>query len=289
VAIFKRAAAEAKKDEITDSAAALAYYAFLAVPSILLVTLSLFSLFAGRSAIQTVLDKVGTVAPDEVVSLVDQALTRSAGNRGSNIVMLVIGVVLALWTATGAMTAVMRAMNRAYGREETRGFVRLRTTALAMLAAALIGLALVFGLLVIGPQLSKWLGDLLGLESAFGWIWWAGQWPLLLIGLLAAFAAMLYLGPNVDTRRWQFLTIGSIVAVVLWLVASGAFAVYVSMFGSYNKAYGSLAAVVIMLIWLWLGGLTLLFGAEVNAEAARSRQPPTEQPAQAEVQAPAKA
>jgi membrane protein len=187
------------------------------------------------------------------------------------------------------MTAVMRAMNRAYGREETRGFVRLRTTALAMLAAALIGLALVFGLLVIGPQLSKWLGDLLGLESAFGWIWWAGQWPLLLIGLLAAFAAMLYLGPNVDTRRWQFLTIGSIVAVVLWLVASGAFAVYVSMFGSYNKAYGSLAAVVIMLIWLWLGGLTLLFGAEVNAEAARSRQPPTEQPAQAEVQAPAKA
>jgi membrane protein len=107
--------------------------------------------------------------------------------------------------------------------------------------------------------------------------------------LLAAFAAILFLGPNVDARRWQFLTIGSIVAVLLWLVASGLFAVYVSMFGSYNKAYGSLAAVVIMLIWLWLGGLTLLFGAEVNAEAERSREPPREQPAQAEAGAPAEA
>jgi membrane protein len=289
VAILKRSLKEAKEDEITDSAAALAYYAFLAIPATLLVALGLFSVLAGQNAIQTVLDKVGTVAPHETVVLLDQSLTRATENRGGSIVMLVIGFILALWTAMGAMTAVMRALNRAYERKETRGFVRQRLTALAMLASALLSFLLAFGLLVLGPQLENWLGKLAGLESSFGWIWWAGQWPLLIGGLLLCFAAILYLGPNVDPPRWRFLTPGSVLAVALWLVASAGFAAYVSMFGSYNKAWGSLAAVVIMLIWLWLGGLALLFGAEVNAEAERSRELRRGEPAEQELQAPTKA
>ena len=166
----------------------------------------------------------------------------------------------------------MRGLNRVYDREETRSFVKQRLTALGMLASLAVAFALTFGLLVLGPIISDWLGGLLDLEGAFGWIWWTAQWPILVFGLLAVFAAVLYLGPNVAHPRWRFLTPGSIVAVVVWLAASGLFAVYVSVFGSYNKAWGSLAAVIILLTWLWLSALALLLGAEVNAEAERSRE-----------------
>jgi membrane protein len=139
---------------------------------------------------------------------------------------------------------------------------------------------------VLGPALSKWLGGALGIESVIGWIWWIAQWPLLLVGLLAVFATVLYLGPNAEHPRWQFITPGTLTAVFLWLAASGLFAVYTSMFGSYNKTWGSLAAVIVMLTWLWLTSLSILFGAEINAEAERSRELRRGEPAEREVQAP---
>jgi membrane protein len=288
LAIMKRAVKEARDDGITDSAAALAYYAFLALPSVLLLAFGVFTLVAGQNAIDTVLNKVGTVVPAETVTLLRGSLERATENRGSGLVLVAVGGALALWTSTSAMAAVMRALNRAYDRKETRGFLRLRTVALTMLVFAFIAFLLVFGLLVLGPQLSGWLGSALGAESVFKAIWWAAQWPILLVGLLVTFSAILYFGPNVEHPRWQFLTPGAVVAVVVWLAASGGFAVYVSMFGSYNKAWGSLAAVVIMLTWLWLSGVALLFGAEVNAEAERSRELRRGEPAQRELQAPTK-
>ena len=127
-----------------------------------------------------------------------------------------------------------------------------------------------------------------GFEALVKWLWWTAQWPILILGLLIAFATILYLGPNVDHPRWRFLTFGTVISVVVWLLASGAFAVFVSQVGSYNKTWGSLAAVIIMLTWLWLSGLALLFGAEVNAEAERSRELRRGEPASVELQAPAK-
>ena len=153
----------------------------------------------------------------------------------------------------------------------------------------LVAFALVFGLLVLGPVISDWLGSLFGLEDVFGWIWWTAQWPVLVVGLLAAFATVLYLGPDVDHPRWQFLTPGAAVAVVVWLVASGLFAVYTSTFGSYDKAWGSLAAVIVMLTWLWLSSLALLLGAELNAETERSRELRAGEPAEQRIVAPTKA
>ena len=289
VAVVMRAAKDAVKDNIPDSAAAVAYYSFLAIPATLLLAVGLFSLFASPTSIQTIIDKLGTVAPEETVTLVEDSLRRVIANQGSGLTMIVVGTAVALWTATGAINAVMRALNVAYDRTETRNFVRQRLVALAMLALALIAVALVFGLLVLGPHLSEWIGTALGLEEVFKWIWWTAQWPILIGALLFTFAAILYLGPNVDHPRWQFLSAGAVVAVVLWLAASGAFAVYVSMFGSYNKAWGSLAAVIIMLTWLWLSALALLFGAEINAEAERSRELRRGEPAERDLTAPAKA
>lgn len=273
-AIVVRAAKEALDDGITDIAAALAYYAFLAIPSVLLVVLGVFGLFASPDAVSTLAEKLAGVVPAEAIALLEDSLDRIIENRSGGGAMVAVGAVLALWSSTGAMNALMRGLNVAYDRKETRGFVRQRLTALTMLACLVAAFLLVFGLLVLGPVLSKAIGDLLGLETAFRWIWWTAQWPILLGGLLLVFTAVLYLGPNVEERRWRALALGSGFAVFVWLAASGLFAVYVSNFGSYNKAWGSVAAVIVMLTWLWLSALAILFGAEVNAEARRTRGEP---------------
>jgi membrane protein len=273
LAVVQRAAKEAMADNIPNLAAALAYYGFLAIPSLLLVAVGVFGLVADPSSVQTVVDKLGSVAPAEATSLVRDSLNRMVQQQsGANIAVVVIGSLVALWSLTGAMQTVQWALNTAYEREETRGFVRRRLVALAMLIALGLAFLLVFALLVLGPALSGWIGDAIGAGSVFDWLWWTAQWPVLIVGLLLAFAFVLFLGPNVEQRRWSFLTPGSAIAVVIWLLASGGFALYVSSFGSYNKAWGSLAAVVIMLTWLWLSALALLFGAEVNAELERSRE-----------------
>jgi membrane protein len=288
-AILIRAGKKSLADGVTDLAAALAYYSFLAIPAVLLVAVGLFTLIASPDGITTLMDKLGEVAPSQTTELLGDSLRRLDENQSSSIVMTLVGFVLALWTSTGAMTSFMRALNRAYDREETRNFVRQRFVAVQMLAAMGAAFLLVFGLLVLGPVISDWIGSALDIEGVIGWVWWIAQWPLLLAGLLAAFATVLYLGPNVDLPRWRFITPGSLLAVVVWIAASGLFAVYTSMFGSYNKTWGSLAAVIVMLTWLWLTGLALLFGAEVNAEAERSRELRQGQPAEEKIQAPARA
>jgi membrane protein len=288
-AVVLRAAKEAKDDTVTDIAAALAYYAFLAIPAALLVSLGVFSVLAGPETIERVLDKLGTVVPAETIDLLRESLTRAIENRSGGLVLIVLGFLLALWTATGAMNALMRGLNAVYHRDETRGFFRQRITALGMLACLLLAFGLSFGLLVLGPVISGWLGGLLNLESVFGWIWWTIQWPILVGGLMFVFAGIFYLGPNVDHPRWSVLSLGSGVAVAIWLVASGLFAVYVGLFGSYNKAWGSLAAVIIMLTWLWLSALALLFGAEINAEVERSRELRQGKRAEVDLQAPSRA
>jgi membrane protein len=290
MAIFVRAGKESIKDHIPNLAAALAYYAFLAIPSVLLVAVGVFGLAADEDAVGEIVDRLETVAPPEALTLVRESLervTESQANAG--LAMIVAGSVLALWTLTGSMTTLMWALNTAYDREETRGFVKQRLTALVMVFLLLIAFVLAFGLLVLGPHVSGWIGSAVGFEALVKWLWWTAQWPILILALLAVFATVLYLGPDVDHPRWRFLTLGTVTSVLVWLLASGAFAVFVGQVGSYNKAWGSLAAVIIMLTWLWISGLALLFGAEVNAESERSRELRRgEREAATELQAPPK-
>ena len=288
-AIVVRAGREALDDHITNLAAAIAYYSFLAIPSLLLVAVGMFSLFASPDSIGIVTEKLTGIVPREALTLVDDSLMRVIENNASSGVGLaVVGMVLAVWSLTGAMQTLMWALNGAYERDETRGFVKRRLTALVMVILMLFAFVLAFGLLVLGPHLSGWIGNAVGIEAAIEWLWWTAEWPVLILGLLVAFATILYLGPDVDHPRWEFLTFGTGLAVVVWLVGSGAFAVFVSQFGSYNKAWGSVAAVIVMLTWLWLSALALLFGAELNAEAERSRELRRGEPAEIELQAPAR-
>jgi membrane protein len=288
-AIVVRAVKSSMKDRITNLAAALAYYAFLAIPATLLVAVGVFSLVADESAITTIIDKLEGVVPAEALTLIEESLQRVTESQSSaGITLIVVGGVLALWTLTGAMQTLMWALNVAYGREETRGFFKQRLTALLIIVLLLVAFVLVFGLLVLGPLLSEAVGSALDLETFVQWLWWTAQWPLLLVGLLAVFATVLYLGPNVDHPRWRFLTFGAVFSILIWLLASAGFAIYVSRFGSLDKTWGSLAGVIIMLTWLWLSGLALLFGAEINSEAERSRELRRGEPAEVDLQAPAR-
>jgi membrane protein len=289
LAILRRAVSAAGRDHITNLAAALAYYAFLAIPSALLLAAGLFGLLAGPDAVSTVIDKLSQVMPGDATRLVRDSLARLTEKQGTSITLIAVGGALAVWSLSGAMQNLMWALNLAYDREETRGFVKRRLTAFAMVFFALLAFGLVFGLLVLGPPLSSWLGGALDAKTPVQIAWWVAQWPLLIGGLMLAFSAILYLGPNVKHPRWHFLSFGALLAVVVWLLASGAFSFYVSRFGSYNKSWGSLSAVVVMLTWLWLSSVALLLGAEVNAEAERSRELRRGEPAAVELQAPAKA
>src|ERR671937_982195 len=288
-AIVKRALKEANRDHIPNLAAALAYYAFLAIPSALLLAAGIFSLLAGPHAVTTVVDKLGTIIPGQAQSLLSGSLRRMTQHQAQGAIVAGIGGALALWSLGGAMQNLMWALNIAYDREETRGFVKRRLTSFVMVFFALLGFALAFGVLVLGPHLSTWIGSAIGAKSLVKLIWWIAEWPLLVAGLLVAFAGLMHYGPNVMHPRWRFLTFGSVLAIVIWLVASGAFAFYVAKFSSYNKTWGSLAAVVVMLTWLWLSAVALLLGAEVNAEAERSRELRRGESAEVELQAPAKA
>lgn len=269
-AIFKRAGKRAMDDQITDAAAAIAYYAFLAIPALLLISVGVFSIVASPSAVDTIIEKLGSVMPAEAVALLESGLDRTA-EEGGGLTMILIGGAVALWTASGTANAVMRALNRVHGTEESRGFVRQRLVGLAMVLVAIVAFMLVFGLLILGPKLSGWVGGLVGAEGAVRWAWWLGQWPILVVGLLVAFGTALFLGPDVQRRRWRFLSVGAGLAVALWLAASGGFALYVAFLGSYNQTWGAIGAVIIMLTWLWLSSLALLFAAEVDAEWERAR------------------
>jgi membrane protein len=263
---------------MTSVAAALAYYAFLSVPAGLLVVVGAFSLFAGPHAVTVVVGKLHGIVPAQATSLIDGSLHRLVEHRGTGLTVLVIGLLIAVWSLTGAMQNVMWGVSIAHDCPDRRGFVKKRLIAAGMIVFALAGFAVAFGVLVLGPHLSSWIGRATGQRSLVTIGWYVAEWPLALVGLLFAFVGLMALAPDRRDADSRAVSAGAIVATVLWVVASALFSVYVSQFSSYNKAWGSLAAVVVMLTWLWLGGVSILFGAEVDAELLRRRGAPKSAP-----------
>jgi len=264
--VVKRAAKDSLDDDVPMVAQALAYSLFLAIPATLLVVLGVFSVVADAGAVESLIDKARAVMPGEAAQLLQDSLRRSTESKGGGVTMAVVGLALAVWTTTSAATILMNGVTVAYDREDERKFVRKRLIALLIVVALVLGSTLVVCFLVLGPHIEGWVGDATGLPTLTSWLWWSAQWPILIIGLLFAFAITLFLGPDVEQPRWALITPGAVVAMVLWLVSSALFAFYASHFGSYEKTWGTLSAVVVTLVWLWLGGAALLFGAEINAE-----------------------
>jgi membrane protein len=260
-------------DNATMLASALAYSSFFAIPSTLIVATGLFTLIAGPTAIETLMQHLHGIVPSQATQLLGSSLKRADANPASSLVLTIAGFVLAVWSVTSAMNAYMLALNLAYKRKDQRSFVRKRIVALKMAAMISFAFVLVAVLTIFGPVVEHAIASRIGAAGAvLNILWWIVQWPILLAGLLVAFATLLYLGPDVKVRKWQFLTPGSLVAALLWIAASGLFAVYTASFASYNKTWGALSAVIVMLTWLWITAMALLLGGEINAEAERSRE-----------------
>ncbi|MEU3189350.1 YihY/virulence factor BrkB family protein [Streptomyces sp. NPDC006992] len=270
---LKRTAAEFKEDGLTDVAAALTYYAVLSVFPALIALVSLVSLVMSREKIvETLNDLVDTVGPASAAETFKKPIESMASGSGAPSVLLVVGVLGALWTASGYVGAFVRASNVIYEVQEGRPFRTLRPVQLLVTAAAVLLLAVVLvGLVVSGP-VAESAGRALGVGHAAVTAWEWAKWPVLVLVVVAIIAGLYYAAPNVRLPGPSSVLPGAVLALGVWLVASGGFAFYAANFGSYNETYGTLGGVVVFLVWLWLTNLAVVLGAEFNAERERGRQ-----------------
>jgi membrane protein len=271
---FKRAAQRAQKDEITDLAAALTYYALLSLFPALLFFVAVLGFFGQQGLITQAADFLRSVgAPAETIDAVTSALRSAQDSRGTALSALVLGLGTSLYGASGAFGATGRALNRIWRVDEGRGFVehKLHDILWTLVVVALV--LVTFVLVFLGGALSRFIFGQLGLGDTAAQIWSYVRWPAAVLSTIFVYAVVYYAAPNVEVRRWQWITPGAVFGVVTWLLASAGFFLYVSNFGAYSATYGAFAAMVVLLIWLWLTNLVLLFGAELNAVIDLRRSP----------------
>jgi membrane protein len=262
------AAKSALADHMPLLASALAYSSFFAIPSLLLLAIGIFTLAGSPGTIDSLISALHGAVPEEALDLFGASLKQIDSRAHTSVILIVVGSLLALWSLTGAMSAFMTAIELAYARRDPRSFLRRRLVALELVGFFLLALIIVGGLLVFGPMLSAWIGRTTDDQTLVSWIWWAAEWPLLIGALLAILTMMLWLAPA-KRPSWQVLIPGALLATVIWIVSSAGFAFFTATYGTYNKTWGSLSAVIVTLVWMWLTALALLLGAELNAEAAR--------------------
>jgi membrane protein len=263
---------EFTRDQCTDLAAALTYYAVLAIFPALLAIVSLLGVVGqAESTAKTLLDLVSQFGSPQVADLLRDPIMQLTGSPAAG-VALIVGVLGALWSASGYVGAFGRAMNRVYGIDEGRPIWKLRPTMLGVTAFTVVLIVVAALILVISGPVAETVGDLVGLGSTAVVVWDIAKLPILAIIAVVIVAVLYYWAPNVKQPKFKWMSLGSLVALVIWLVASVGFAFYIANFSNYNKTYGSLGAVIVFLLWLWITNNALLFGAEFDAELERGRE-----------------
>jgi membrane protein len=268
--VLKRTVTEFKEDNLTDWAAALTYYGILAIFPALLVLVSVLGLI-GESATQPLIDNLGKVAPGPAQDIFTSAIENLQGSQGAAGVFFIVGLAGALWSASGYVAAFMRASNSIYDIEEGRPVWKTLPTRVVLTLVLLLLLAVSAVAVTLTGGLAKEVGGVVGLSDTAITVWNIAKWPLLLLVVSFMFALLYWAAPNVKHPKFQWVSPGSVLAVIGWIVASVAFAFYVANFGSYNKTYGALAAPIVFLVWLWISNIMVLLGAEFNAELERGR------------------
>lgn len=262
-----------KANGLTDWAASLTYYSLLALFPALIVVVALIGVFGQYpKTTNAILEIVDRVAPKSTVrTLRDpvEGVVRSKGGAGA---LLGVGLLGALWSASAYVGAFMRASNTIYGVDEERRFWKLRPLQVAVTLAGVLTVALVAIAIVMTGGLAKAVGDQIGIGRTAVTIWNIAKWPVLAVIVVTGISALYYLSPNVRVKGFRWVSPGALVAVAVWVIASLGFAFYVANFASYNETYGSLGAIVVFLVWLWITNLAILLGAQFDAELERGRE-----------------
>ena len=271
---FKAAFERFKSHEMNDHAAALTYYSLMSLFPGLLFLVAVLGLFSGEQLITDAADYLKDAgAPADTVDAVTSALESAQSARGAAITALVIGLALSLNSASGAFSAVGRALNRVWRVEEGRGLVKRKLNDLMWTLVVLTLVIVTFVLVFLGGGLAADVLGLIGLGQTAADVWTIVRWPLALVSAMLVYSVVYYAAPNVEVRRWQWVSPGAVFGVLTWILASGLFFLYVSNFSSYSATYGAFAGAVILLVWLWLTNIVLLFGAELNAAIDVRRSP----------------
>jgi membrane protein len=270
VGVLKRTVREFKEDNVTDWAAALTYYGVLAIFPAITALVSILGLI-GKSATQPLITNLGKLAPGSVHQILTSAISGLQHNRGTAGILVIVGIAASIWSASGYIAAFMRASNSIYDIEEGRPIwmtlpVRIGVTVVLLLLLAISAIAV-----VITGGLAGQVGKILGVGGTAVTIWDIAKWPILLLIVSLMFSILYWAAPNVKHPGFRWVSPGGIFAVVVWLIASGLFALYVANFSSYNKTYGALGGVIVFLVWLWISNIAVLLGAEWNAEIERAR------------------
>lgn len=263
---FKRAFKEFMADDCMGLAQQIAFSSLLAFFPAMILLVGLLGLIGAYDDLKEFL---GVVAPRAVIDAIEFAQESAAGQDTAASFAVLFGAFGAIWAASGAMNSVIKALNAAYDRQETRPFWKVRLTSIVLVLASGFALAGLFLLIVFGGPIGEAIASKAHLGGAFELLWTIVRWPLAFGAILLFYALVYYAGPNVDQRNWKWVTPGSIVGALLWLALSGLFALYTSFSDSYDKTYGSLAGGIILLLWLNYSAFALLFGAELNAELDR--------------------
>jgi membrane protein len=259
---------------MTDHAAALTYYSLMSLFPGLLFGIAVLGVFGAESLVGDTADYLKTAgAPPDTVNAVTKALESAQSQKSTAITALVLGLLLSLNSASGAFGAVGRALNRVWRVDEGRGLVHRKVNDVAWTLGVIVLVLITFVLIFLGGGLASDVLGSLGLGETAADVWRIARWPAALLSAMLIYAIVYYAAPNVEIRRFRWITPGAVFGVVTWILASGLFFLYVSNFSSYSATYGAFAAAVILLVWLWLTNVVLLFGAELNAVIDLRRSP----------------
>jgi membrane protein len=269
---LRRTVREFQDDNLTDWAAALTYYGVMSLFPMLIVLVALLGLVGQESTINTMTDSLRAAGLGDVAKNVQGPLDEIVRNKGGAGALLGIGLLVALWSASGWVGAFTRAMNTIYDVREGRPFWKLRPLQVVITLATVLLISVVLLAVVVSGPIARAVGTALGIGDTAVTVWGIAKWPVLLVLLMAMVAGLYYIAPNVRQPRLRWVTPGGIVAVVIWIVASAGFGLYVSNFGSYGKTYGTLGSVITFLVWMWLSNLALMFGGALDSELERERE-----------------
>ncbi|MCR3748763.1 membrane protein [Lentzea californiensis] len=269
--VLKRTVKEFNDDNLTDWAAALTYYAVLSLfPGIIVLTSALALM--GDTTTQELMKYVDQVAPGQAGDVVKSSIEELQKSQNAASLLGIVGLLTALWTASGYLGAFMRACNAVYDVEEGRPFWKLVPLRLALTLGSVVLVSLTLGALVLTGGVADAIGNAIGLGDTVVTVWDIAKWPVILLLVSLAFAILYWAAPNVRQPGFRWISPGSLLAIALWALATVGFAIYVANFASYNKTYGSLGGVIVFLVWLWISNIAVLLGAEFDAELERGRR-----------------